>query len=51
VEYSGQISQRYGVAEWPTLNVVDQQGQVVGHIPKKKLAETIARLLDMGTKE
>jgi thiol-disulfide isomerase/thioredoxin len=47
-EYAGQTSERYGVAEWPTLIVVDQQGRVVGPIPKKKLAETIAGLLDRG---
>jgi thiol-disulfide isomerase/thioredoxin len=45
--YSGQTSQRYGVAEWPTLIVVNQKGHVVGPIPKKKLAETIARLLEV----
>ncbi|HWB07863.1 MAG TPA: TIGR03067 domain-containing protein [Pirellulales bacterium] len=48
-EYSGQTSRRYGVAEWPTLIVVDQQGQVVGPISKKKLADTISRLLGDGT--
>jgi len=47
-EYSGDTSQRYGVAEWPTLIVVDQQGKVVGPVTKKTLAETIARLLDSG---
>jgi thiol-disulfide isomerase/thioredoxin len=50
-EYSGQTSQRYGVAEWPTLIVVDQRGQVVGPIPKKKLAETIARMLGGATEK
>lgn len=48
-KYSGQTSRRYGVAEWPTLIVVDQQGQVVGPISKKRLAETISRLLGDGT--
>ncbi len=47
-KYAGQTSERYGVVEWPTLIVVDQQGRVVGPIPKKKLAETIAGLLDRG---
>ncbi len=44
-KYAGQTSERYGVAAWPTLIVVDRQGQVVGPIPKRKLAETIAGLL------
>ena len=44
--YTGQTSQRYGVAEWPTLIVIDQQGQVVGPVPKKKLVETLSRLLE-----
>jgi beta-lactamase regulating signal transducer with metallopeptidase domain/thiol-disulfide isomerase/thioredoxin len=50
-EYTGKTSQRYGIAEWPTLIVIDQQGKIVGPIHKKKLAETIARLLDSGTEE
>ena len=50
-EYSGQTSQRYGVVEWPTLIVVDQHGEVVGPVPKNKLAQTIAHLLDTGTEE
>ena len=37
-EYSGTTSELYGVAEWPTLIVVDQQGKVVGPVAKKKLA-------------
>jgi beta-lactamase regulating signal transducer with metallopeptidase domain/thiol-disulfide isomerase/thioredoxin len=48
-EYSGQTSRLYSVAEWPTLIVVDQQGNVVGPVHKKKLAETIGRLLDSRT--
>ena len=44
--YTGQTSQRYAVAEWPTLIVIDQQGRVVGPVAKKKLAETLSRLLE-----
>ena len=44
--YSGKTSELYGVAEWPTLIVVDQQGKVVGPVNKKKLADTISQLLD-----
>jgi len=45
-EYSGKTSRRYGVAEWSTLIVVDQQGKVVGPVQRTKLAETISRLLE-----
>ncbi len=34
-EYSGQTSRRFGVVEWPTLIVVDQQGRVVGSDSQK----------------
>jgi thiol-disulfide isomerase/thioredoxin len=44
--YSGKTSQSYGVAEWPTLIIVDQQGNVVGPVQKNKLAATISRLLE-----
>ena len=47
-DYSGKTSERYGVAEWPTLIVVDQQGKVVGPVNKKMLAETITQLLEKG---
>lgn len=50
-EYAGKTSRRYGIVEWPTLIVIDQQGKIVGPIHKKKLAETIARLLDRGTEK
>ncbi len=43
--YSGRTSRRYGVAEWPTLIVVDQQGTVAGPVQAKRLAEMIERLL------
>ncbi len=46
--FTGKTSQSYGVAEWPTLIVVDQQGKVVGPVPKKRLTDTISRLLDEG---
>jgi beta-lactamase regulating signal transducer with metallopeptidase domain/thiol-disulfide isomerase/thioredoxin len=45
-EYSGKTSQRFGVAEWPTLIVVDRKGRVVGPVGKNKLAETISRSLE-----
>lgn len=50
-EYSGQTSRSYSVTEWPTLVVVDQQGKVVGPVPKNKLTETIARLLARATEK
>ena len=49
--FSGTTSDRYGVAEWPTLIVVDQQGKVAGSVLKKNLAETINRLLDQRAKK
>jgi beta-lactamase regulating signal transducer with metallopeptidase domain/thiol-disulfide isomerase/thioredoxin len=50
-EYSGVTSRRYGIAEWPTLIVVDPDGRVVGPVPHGKLAETIGRLLDAASDE
>lgn len=47
--YSGKTSQRYGIAEWPTLVVVDQQGKIVGAVEKEKLAETIRRLVEQAS--
>lgn len=47
--YSGKTSQRYRIAEWPTLVVVDQHGKIVGAVAKEKLAETIRRLLDQAS--
>lgn len=44
----GETHQRYGIAEWSTLIVVDQKGNVVGPVQKKNLGETIQRLLDRG---
>jgi len=44
-DYSGKTSHRYGIAEWPTLIVIDQQGRIVGPVHKEKLAPTIGRLL------
>jgi thiol-disulfide isomerase/thioredoxin len=44
-EQSGKTSQSYSVAEWPTLIVIDQHGNVVGPVAKNKLADTISRLL------
>lgn len=50
-EDDGQTCERYGVAGWPTLIVVDQEGKVVGPVAKNKLADTIARLLERDPKE
>ena len=47
-EYSGKTAHRYGIAEWPTLIVIDQKGRIVGPVHKNKLAETISRLLEEG---
>lgn len=44
-EFAGRTSQAYGVSEWPTLVVVDPQGNVVGSVAKNNLADTIRRLL------
>ncbi len=44
-EYSGQTSRQFGVVEWPTLIVVDQQGRVVGSVSKKDLEKTISGLI------
>ena len=44
-EYAGITSERFGVAAWPTLIVIDQEGNVVGAIRKQDLAKTISRLL------
>jgi thiol-disulfide isomerase/thioredoxin len=43
---TGNTGQQYGVTQWPTLIIVDQQGNVVGAVSKQKLAETISRLLE-----
>lgn len=41
----GSTAARYGVAEWPTLVVIDSQGRVVGPVSPDKLAATLTRLL------
>jgi thiol-disulfide isomerase/thioredoxin len=48
-KYSGKTSQAFRVTEWPTLIVIDQQGNVVGPVARTKLAETITRLLERDT--
>jgi hypothetical protein len=48
--FVGKTSEAYGVAQWPTLIVVDQNGAVVGPISKDKLAATISKLLDAESK-
>ncbi len=44
-EDSGETQIRYGVAEWPTVVVIDQEGKIVGPVEKEDLADTIAALL------
>jgi beta-lactamase regulating signal transducer with metallopeptidase domain/thiol-disulfide isomerase/thioredoxin len=47
-KFAGRTSEAYGISEWPTLIVIDQQGKVVGSVTKKNLADTIRRLLEEG---
>lgn len=42
----GKTCDSYGIVGWPTLIVIDQEGNVVGAVKKEKLAETITRLLE-----
>jgi thiol-disulfide isomerase/thioredoxin len=46
---TGRTSQNFGIVGWPTLIVIDPQGDVVGAIPDRDLAATIRGLLDKGT--
>ncbi|HEV8000466.1 MAG TPA: M56 family metallopeptidase, partial [Planctomycetaceae bacterium] len=49
-DQSGKTQTRYGIAEWPTILVIDQAGRIVGPVKKDELADTINALLKRQTK-
>ncbi|MBI3465849.1 MAG: TlpA family protein disulfide reductase, partial [Planctomycetes bacterium] len=44
-EQHGATATRYGIQLWPTLVVIDQNGNVVDTVAKERLEETLRRLL------
>jgi thiol-disulfide isomerase/thioredoxin len=47
-DHTGKTSQSFHVFGWPTLVIIDQNGNVIGPVHKSNLAATISRLLDSG---